>query len=51
MRTRAAEVLDAEQLRVFDEMQEELMISLQNQLRSKEEFATNTSFATATTVN
>jgi hypothetical protein len=55
MRTRAAEVLDAEQLRVFDEMQEEIMISLQlslqNQLRSKEEFATNTSFATATTVN
>ena len=51
MRARAAEVLDAEQLRVFDEMQDELMISLQNQVRRKEEFATNTSFATATTVN
>jgi hypothetical protein len=51
MRARAAEVLDTEQLRVFDEMQDELMISLQNQLRRKEEFATNTSFATATTVN
>jgi hypothetical protein len=51
MRARAAEVLDAEQLRVFDEMQDELMISLQNQIRRKEEFATNTSFATATTVN
>jgi len=51
MRARAAEVLDAEQLRVFDQMQDELMISLQNQVRRKEEFATNTSFATATTVN
>jgi len=51
MRARAAEVLDAEQLRVFDEMQEELMISLQNQLRRKEEFATNSSFNSATIVN
>lgn len=51
MRARTAEVLDAEQLRVFDGMQEELMISMQNQLRRKEESATNTSFATATVVN
>jgi len=51
MRARAAEVLDAEQLRVFDEMQDELMISMRNQLRRKEEFATSTSFATATVVN
>jgi hypothetical protein len=51
MRGRAAEVLDAEQLRVFDGMQDELMISLQNQLRRKEDFATNSSFATATVVN
>jgi hypothetical protein len=51
MRARAAEVLDTEQLRVFDEMQEELMISMQNQIRRKEEFATNSSFTTATIVN
>jgi len=51
MRARAAEVLDTEQLRVFDEMQEELMISLMNQVRRKEEFATNSSFTTATIVN
>jgi len=51
MRERAAEVLDAAQLRVFDEMQDELMISMQNQLRRKEEFATNSSFTTATIVN
>jgi hypothetical protein len=51
MRERAAEVLDSEQLRVFDEMQEELMISMMNQVRRKEEFATNSSFTTATIVN
>lgn len=51
MRARAAEVLDAEQLRVFDDMQDELMISMRNQVRRKEEFATNTSFSTATVVN
>jgi hypothetical protein len=51
MRARAAEVLDTEQLRVFDEMQEELMISMMNQVRRKEEFATNSSFTTATIVN
>ena len=51
MHARAAEVLNGEQLRVFDEMQDELMISMRNQLRKKEELATNTSFATATVVN
>jgi hypothetical protein len=37
MRDRAAEVLNAEQLRAFDEMQEELMISMRNQVHRKEE--------------
>ena len=51
MRARAAEVLDTEQLRVFDEMQEELLISMMNQVRRKVEFTTNSSFTTATIVN
>jgi hypothetical protein len=51
MRERAAEVLNGEQLRVFDEMQDELLISLKHQVRQKEEFAADSSFATATVVN
>lgn len=51
MRERAAEVLTSEQLRVFDEMQEELLISLRQQVRQKEEYAAESSFATATIVN
>ena len=39
LRDRAAEVLNAEQLRVFDEMQDELMITLRNQVRRKEGFS------------
>jgi len=37
MHERAAEVLNAEQLRVFDDMQDELLISMRNQIRRKEE--------------
>jgi hypothetical protein len=34
---RASEVLSAEQLRVFDDMQDELLVSMRNQIRRKEE--------------
>jgi hypothetical protein len=51
MRARAAEVLTAEQLRAFDEMQEELLISLRHQVRQKEDLAADTSVATATVVD
>jgi hypothetical protein len=51
MRERAAEVLTPEQLRVFNEMQEELLISLRRQVRQKEELTAGSSFATATVVN
>ena len=51
MRARAAEVLDSEQLRVFDEMQEELMVSMRNQLRRKEDPAADSSFASAAIAN
>lgn len=43
MHDRAAEVLNTEQLRVFDEMQEELMISMRNQARRKADSASTTS--------
>jgi hypothetical protein len=51
MRERAAEVLTGEQLRVFNEMQDELLISLKHQVRQKEEFISNSSVSTATVVN
>jgi hypothetical protein len=51
MRERAAEVLTPEQLRVFDEMQDELLISLRQQIRQKQEYAVESSYATATIVN
>ena len=51
MRERAAEVLTAEQLRVFNEMQDELLISLQQQVRQKEDLTSSSSFATATIEN
>jgi len=51
MRERAAEVLTGEQLRVFNEMQDELLISLKHQVRQKEEFTSNSSVTTATIVN
>jgi len=51
MRERAAEVLTGEQLRVFNEMQDELLISLKHQVRQKEEFAAGSSVTTATVVN
>lgn len=51
MRERAAEVLTAEQLRVFNEMQDELLISLKHQVRQKEDLTLSSSYATATIVN
>jgi len=51
MHNRAEEVLNAEQLRVFDAMQDELLISMRNQLRRKEESAPGSSVATATVAN
>ncbi len=38
MRRRAAEVLNAEQFRVFDQMQDELLLSMRQQLRQKEQY-------------
>jgi len=43
MHDRAAEVLNTHQLRVFDQMQEELMISMRNQVRRKQDLASTTS--------
>ena len=37
LHARAAEVLSAEQLRVFDDMQNELLVSMRNQIRRKGE--------------
>jgi len=51
MRDRAAQVLSGEQLRVFDEMQDELLISLKRQVRQKEDLAVNSSITSATIVN
>ncbi len=51
MRDRAAAVLTAEQLRVFDEMQAELMISLQAQIVRKEDSSAPPAYATATIVD
>ena len=51
MRARAAEVLDAEQLRVFDEMQEELMISLHEPGSQERRVCDELFFTTATIVN
>ena len=48
MRERAAEVLTSEQLRVFNEMQDELLISLREQVLRKEDAS---SYATATVVH
>lgn len=43
---RAAEVLTASQLRVFEEMQDELLLSMRQQLRQKQEFSAVTINAT-----
>jgi hypothetical protein len=51
MRDRAAQVLSGEQLRVFNEMQDELLISLKRQVRQKQELTAGSSFATAGIVN
>jgi hypothetical protein len=51
MRERAAQVLSPEQLRVFDEMQDELLISLKRQVRQKEDLEVSSSVATATVGN
>jgi molybdopterin-guanine dinucleotide biosynthesis protein A len=49
LRARAAEVLTASQLRVFEEMQDELLLSTRQQLRQKQDF--NANVVTITTTN
>jgi hypothetical protein len=49
LRARAAEVLTASQLHVFEEMQDELLLSTRQQLRQKQDF--NANVVTITTTN